>query len=90
MHNHPQSDNATNATPDDTASSATQTSRAAALPNQDGVEIPSPVESRDTAERQDRGGYVRLDERGMVLGFVPVREASDRQTSADIGSERSQ
>ncbi len=38
---------------------------------------------------QMSSGYVRLDERGMVLGFVPVREASDCETSADIGSERS-
>jgi len=90
MHNHPQADNAANAIPTDAIPSATQTSKAAALPNRDGVEIASPVESRDTSERQYRGGYVRLDERGMVLGFVPVQETGDRKTSADIGSQRSQ
>jgi hypothetical protein len=90
MHNHPQSDNAVNAIPSDAIPSATQTSMAAALPNQDGVEIASPVESRDTTERRDRGGFVQLDERGMVLGFVPVQNTSGCETSADIGSQRSQ
>ncbi len=89
MHNNPQSDDTANAAPADTAPSAIQTPKVAALPNQDGVEVAPPVTCGEIVERQDPGGFVQLDEHGMFQRFVPLRESRDCQTSAATGSERS-
>ncbi len=58
MHNDPQPDGSAEAP------------RHAASPIQDA----QPIASRTAAVPQDQGGVVKLDEHGMVLGFVPLRE----------------
>jgi hypothetical protein len=74
MHNNPQPDDAAKTPPADTIPSATQASKDAALPNQGVVEVAEPVASGEASKPQDQGGFVKLDEHGMVLGFEPPQE----------------
>ncbi len=58
MHNDPQPDGSAEAP------------RHAASPIQDS----QPVASGEASKPQDQGGFVKLDEHGMVLGFVRLQE----------------
>jgi hypothetical protein len=66
MHNNPQLDDAAKTPPADTVPSATQGPKDAASPIQDA----QPAETGGAEERRDLGGVVKVDHRGMVLGFV--------------------
>ena len=81
MRNYSQPDDVVKTPPADTVPSATQASKDTALPNQGVVEVAQPVASGEAAARQDQGGFVKLDGRGMVLRFVPLQEQRNRQFS---------
>ena len=74
MRNYSQPDDVVKTPPAETVHSATQASKDAALPNQGVVDVAEPVASGEAAKPQNQGGFVKLDEHGMVLGFVPLQE----------------
>ena len=77
MHNESPSDDVVNTSPADTALPDTQAPKEDLLPNQADVDVVQMVAFGETAERQEQGGFVKLDEHGMVLHFVPLRERHD-------------
>ena len=70
MHNNPQLDDAAKTPPANAASPATQASEDATSPIQDA----QPAATGGAETRRDLGGVVKVDHRGMVLGFVWNRE----------------
>ena len=69
MRNYSQPDDVVKTPPADTVPSATQ------------AEVAQPIVFSKAVERQDQGGFVKLDEHGMVLRFVPRQEQRNRQFS---------